>query len=58
MSCWREGPTAEMCYERLAVVQATVRDLYQKKDLGLFTGNFTVVIPDHGVMAIKLTPSK
>ena len=39
-------------------MQATVRDLYQKKDLGLFTGNFTMVVPDHGVMAIKLTPSK
>ena len=39
-------------------MQATVRDLYAKKDLGLFTDNFTWVIPDHGVIAIKLTPSK
>lgn len=42
----------------MAAAQATVRDLYNKKDLGLFTGNFTAVVPDHGVMAIKLTPSK
>ena len=39
-------------------VQATVRDMYAKKDLGLFTGNFTAVVPDHGVVALKLTPSK
>lgn len=39
-------------------LQATVRDLYAKKDLGLFTSNFTWVIAEHGVMAIKLTPSK
>ena len=38
--------------------QATVRDLYAKKDLGLFTHNFTAVVPYHGVMALKLTPSK
>ncbi|EIE26102.1 glycoside hydrolase [Coccomyxa subellipsoidea C-169] len=36
----------------------TVRDLYAKKDLGLFTHNFTAVIPYHGVLALKLTPSK
>ena len=51
-------PCTQVCHGCLAAVQATVRDLYQKKDLGVFTGNFTVVIPDHGVMAIKLTPSK
>ncbi|CAK0737181.1 hypothetical protein CVIRNUC_000868 [Coccomyxa viridis] len=37
---------------------ATVRDLYAKKDLGLFTRNFTWIVPQHGVLAIKLTPSK
>ena len=39
-------------------LQATVRDLYAKKDLGLFTHNFTWIVPQHGVLAIKLTPSK
>ena len=42
----------------MTVVQVTVRDLYNKKDLGLFTHNFTAVIPYHGVLALKLTPSK
>lgn len=42
----------------MTVVQATVRDMYTKKDLGLFTHNFTAVIPYHGVLALKLTPSK
>lgn len=35
-----------------------MRDLYAKKDLGLFTHNFTWIVPQHGVLAIKLTPSK
>ena len=38
--------------------QATVRDLYAKKDLGLFSSNYTAIVPYHGVVALKLTPSK
>ena len=35
-----------------------MRDLYAKKDLGLFSSNFSAVVPFHGVLALKLTPSK
>ena len=43
---------------RSGPAQATVRDLYAKKDLGLFSSNFTAIVPYHGVLALKLTPSK
>lgn len=35
-----------------------MRDLYAKKDLGLFSSNYTAIVPYHGVLALKLTPSK
>jgi hypothetical protein len=38
---------------------ANVRDLWARKDLGTFTGNFTSPnIDAHSVMMLKITPSK
>jgi hypothetical protein len=54
----QRSAASELWYMHAPVQQATVRDLYAKKDLGLFTHNFTAVIPYHGVLALKLTPSK
>jgi alpha-galactosidase len=33
-----------------------VRDLWQKKDLGSFDGSFTIPVPGHGSVMLKLTP--
>jgi alpha-galactosidase len=33
---------------------ATVRDLWARKDLGMFTGSFTATVPKHGVVMIKV----
>ncbi|HEY1464287.1 MAG TPA: glycoside hydrolase family 27 protein, partial [Terriglobales bacterium] len=35
---------------------ATVRDLWQHKDLGKFTGNFSAMVPSHGVVMITVKP--
>jgi alpha-galactosidase len=35
-----------------------VRDLWRQKNLGTFSGQFQAVIPRHGVVLVKLTPSK
>ena len=38
---------------------AVVRDLWQRKDLGTFTGNYTSPnIDAHSVMMLKITPTK
>ena len=37
--------------------QATVRDLWQMKDLGTMTGRVTASVPSHGVAMYKITPS-
>ena len=37
-------------------VQATVRDMYRRKDLGVFQGLFTGAVLVHGVLALKITP--
>ena len=39
--------------EKLA---ATVRDLWQKKDLGKFTGKFSASVPSHGVVMVTVKP--
>jgi len=36
--------------------KATVRDLWQKKNLGTFAGNFTAVVASHGVVMATITP--
>ncbi|PYU91695.1 MAG: alpha-galactosidase, partial [Acidobacteria bacterium] len=33
---------------------ATVRDLWAKKDLGSFEGNYSTQVPKHGVALIKV----
>jgi alpha-galactosidase len=35
-----------------------VRDLWRQKDLGTFTGEFSAIVPYHGVKLIKITPVK
>ncbi|GAB4814199.1 hypothetical protein N2152v2_001245 [Parachlorella kessleri] len=35
---------------------ATVRDLFQEKDLGEFGGSFTAAVPLHDVVVVKVTP--
>jgi alpha-galactosidase len=37
-------------------VSAAVRDLWQHKDLGKFTGNFSATVPSHGVVMITVKP--
>jgi len=35
---------------------ASVRDLWEKSDLGVFKSNFTAQVPSHGVVMIKVKP--
>jgi len=35
-----------------------VRDLWQQKDLGEFSGLFTTHVPRHGVMLVRISPAK
>ena len=37
--------------------QATVRDLWQLKDVGTMTGSVTAMVPSHGVVMYKITPT-
>ncbi len=37
---------------------AVVRDLWRQKDLGAYKGSFGAEVPYHGVVLVKLTPSK
>ena len=37
--------------------QATVRDLWQKKDMGTMTGSVKASVPSHGVAMYKITPT-
>ena len=45
---------AELGYP--AHLQAAVRDLWQKKDLGKNAGSFSAKVPSHGVVMIKVAP--
>jgi len=38
-----------------SLVEVRVRDVYNSKDLGLFTGSYTAQVPSHGAVALKLT---
>ena len=40
-----------------ATKQATVRDLWQKKDMGTMTGSVKASVPSHGVAMYKITPT-
>lgn len=35
-----------------------VRDLYKERDMGHYTGMMTEHVEAHGVLALKLTPTK
>jgi alpha-galactosidase len=35
---------------------AVVRDLWNKKDLGVFTGKFNALVASHGVVMLRITP--
>jgi alpha-galactosidase len=37
-------------------VTATVRDLWQKKDLGKMTGEFSAIVPSHGIVMVTVRP--
>jgi alpha-galactosidase len=39
-----------------AHLKAKVRDLWQKKDLGKFTGSYKAQVPSHGVVMVRITP--
>ena len=38
--------------------RASVRDLWARKDLGVFTGGYSADVAEHGVVMIKVTPVK
>jgi len=40
----------------LSEQEATVRDLWEKKDLGRFQDSFSAVVPSHGAVMVKITP--
>jgi alpha-galactosidase len=37
-------------------LQAAVRDLWQKKDVGRFTANFSATVVSHGVVMVTVRP--
>jgi alpha-galactosidase len=37
-------------------ISASVRDLWQHKDLGIFTGKFSAVVASHGVVMLTVKP--
>jgi alpha-galactosidase len=37
-------------------LSAAVRDLWQKKDAGRFTGKFSASVPSHGVVMVTVKP--
>jgi len=40
-----------------ADTSATVRDLWEHKDVGTFTGSYSAKVPSHGVVMITVTPT-
>lgn len=45
------------CQVGLHATQAMVRDLFERKDLGLYKDSFKAVVNPTGVMMVKLTPA-
>ncbi len=39
-----------------AQLKATVRDLWEKKDLGKKSGSYSATVPSHGVVMVRVTP--
>jgi alpha-N-acetylgalactosaminidase len=57
---WNDTPASVSIMADLSFVSgtATVRDLFQHKDLGKFNGNYTATgIPAHGCVMVKVIPS-
>ncbi len=46
-----------MCSACLPALQATVRDLYQAKDLGTFSSSFAGVVMPRDVLPLRITPT-
>ena len=38
--------------------QATVRDLFKERNLGVFSGSFTSVVDNHGVIVLRISPTR
>jgi len=38
-------------------LSASVRDLWQHKDVGTFTGKFSSAVPPHGIVMVRISPS-
>ncbi|KAK9826107.1 hypothetical protein WJX81_004261 [Elliptochloris bilobata] len=38
--------------------QATVRDLFKERDLGVFTGSFSSVVDNHGVIVLRIATTR
>jgi parallel beta-helix repeat protein len=66
--CWTNAisfPTASACYERMLggpgdlnpsdFHNASLRDLWGRKDLGVFQGSFTAEVPAHGLQLLVVT---
>jgi len=54
---WSTPVTANWADLQLSGRQ-TVRDLWQRKDLGVFDGKFEANVPSHGVVLLRLRPVK
>ncbi|CAK0783007.1 hypothetical protein CVIRNUC_006202 [Coccomyxa viridis] len=39
-------------------MEVVVRDIYKERDIGRFTGAFSDIVEAHGVLALRLTPTK
>ena len=41
----------------MTAASATIRDLWERTDLGIFQDSYTAVVPPHGAVMVKITPS-
>ena len=51
---WRAATLTASFHDLKVGDTARVRDLWQRKDLGVFTGSFTATVPTHGVVLVKI----
>jgi len=49
--------TAEWSDIGIPAGAATVRDLWQHKDMGSFTGSYSAEVASHGVVMVTVTPA-
>lgn len=45
-------------HKMCGIGQVMVRDIYKGRDIGLFRGTYRDVVDAHGVLALKLTPTR